>query len=329
MIYDIHAHCIPTGLHQWLARRGPAVGAVPVDLDRGRAVCFAGRLTTGALRPDLTDFDRRIAEMDRMGIDVQVLSGWIDLAGHQLSGPAASEYARAHNDSLAAEVARSPDRLRALGTVPLQDPDRAVSELERVVADLGMPGVQMATNIDGAHLGQDSGLDAFWEAAEDLKAFVLLHPVRPLAGIDLQRYFLENIVARPAESTIAVAGLIFSGVFERHPDLTVCVVHGGGFAPFQIGRMDRAFHQKPELTGRHISKPPSEYLGNLYVDTIVHSSAALDYLVSLLGADHVLLGTDYPFEMGDDDPVTLVRSTVSGDQAEAILGGTAGRLLAR
>ncbi|MFV2001212.1 MAG: amidohydrolase family protein [Acidimicrobiia bacterium] len=327
MIYDVHAHCIPKEFREWLERRGAATGAVPVDTGQGRAVCFAEKVTTGPLRPDLTDFNARIDAIDRMGIDVQVLSGWIDLSSHQLSGSAASEYARAHNDTLAAEAARAPDRFRALGTVPLQDAHRAALELERVVTELGMPGVQIASTVHGAHLGQDSGLEEFWDAAEELQAFILLHPTRPLAGIDLHRFFLENMVARPAESTIALAGLIFSGVFERHPDVKICVVHGGGFAPFQIGRMDQGFRQKPELTARHISKPPSEYLSRIYVDTIVHSAAALNYLVSVFGADHLLMGTDYPFEMGDHDPVTFVRSAVAEEPAGAILGGTAGRLL--
>jgi len=327
MIYDIHSHCIPSEFCQWLERRGAAIGAVPVDTSRGRAVCFTGNVTTGALRPDLTDFTARIDSIDRMGIDVQVLSGWIDLAGYELSGSAASEYAKVHNDSLAAEAARAPDRFRTLGTVPLQDTRRAVAELERIVTELGMGGVQIATTINDAHLGQDSDLEEFWEAAEELQAFVLLHPMRPLSGIDLRSFFLENIVARPAESTIALASLIFSGVFERHPGLRMCVVHGGGFAPFQIGRMDQGFRQKPELTAKHISKPPSEYLRGIYVDTIVHSAPTLDYLVSLLGADRILMGTDYPFEMGDHDPVTFVRSVVAAEPATAILGGNAQRLL--
>jgi aminocarboxymuconate-semialdehyde decarboxylase len=152
--------------------------------------------------------------------------------------------------------------------------------------------------------------------------------MRPLQGIDLSRYFMENMIARPAESTIALAGLIFSGVFERFPNLKLCVVHGGGFAPYQIGRMDTGYRQKPGLAGKHISKPPSDYLRRIYVDTVLHEPAALRYVVDLMGGDRVMLGTDYPFEMGSLDPVEFIESAELGpDATNAILGETARGLL--
>lgn len=329
MIYDVHAHCIPAEFKSWLSRRGESVGAALVETDRGTAVCFDERVTTKELRDDLVDFDRRIAEMDRMGVDVQVLSGWIDLTGYELSSRSAVDYANAHNESLAAEAKRAPDRFRALGTVPLQDPGSAVSVLDRAMTELGMRGVEIATTIDGDYPHRWDGLDDFWSAASDLGAFVLLHPMRPLSGVDLDLFFLENMVGRPAESTLSLAGLILSGVLERFPDLRLCVVHGGGFAPFQIGRLDRGFHEKPGLVGKHITKAPSDYLREVYVDTIVHQPAALRYLIDYLGPERVMLGTDYPFEMGDSDPVTFIRSVVGSDDEtfEAITGGTASALI--
>ena len=190
-----------------------------------------------------------------------------------------------------------------------------------------MKGVELATTVDGRFI-DEAGLDDFWAAAQDLGAFIVLHPMRPLEGIDLKRYFMENMIARPAESTIALAGLIFSGVFERFPNLKVCVVHGGGFAPYQIGRMDAGYHQKPNLAATHISKPPSDYLRQIYVDTVVHDHAALRYVVDLLGGDRVMLGTDYPFEMGSLDPVGFIRSAdLPEDVTAALLGETAAKLL--
>lgn len=306
---------------------GNPFGIDLVPTERGTTVRIDGRVTTQPLRQDLTDFDRRISELDRMGLDHQVLSGWIDLTAYELPPEAGSRYARVQNESLAEEAARVPDRFSAIGTVPLQNATAAVNELDHAMRTLGMKGVELATTVDGRFI-DEAGLDDFWAAAQDLGAFIVLHPMRPLEGIDLKRYFMENMIARPAESTIALAGLIFSGVFERFPNLEVCVVHGGGFAPYQIGRMDAGYHQKPNLAATHITKPPSDYLRQIYVDTVVHNHAALRYVVDLLGHDRVMLGTDYPFEMGSLDPVEFVLGAGLDDQmTTSILGGTAGGLL--
>jgi aminocarboxymuconate-semialdehyde decarboxylase len=327
MIIDVHAHCIPESFRTWMEAEGNPLGIDLVPTERGTAVRIDGRVTTQPLRDDLTDHDRRLAELDRMGLDHQVLSGWIDLTAYELEPDAGARYSRIQNEALAEEAAKAPERFSAIGTVPLQDATRAVTELDHAMGTLGMKGVELATTVDGLYLDQ-VGLDDFWAAAQDLGAFVVLHPMRPLEGIDLGRYFMENMIARPAESTIALAGLIFSGVLERFPDLKLCVVHGGGFAPYQIGRMDAGYTQKPNLTGKHISKPPSDYLEQIYVDTVLHNPAALRYVVDLMGADRVMLGTDYPFEMGSLDPVDFIESADLGSGATtAILGETATGLL--
>lgn len=327
MIIDVHAHCIPADFRTWLDHNGDPLGISLVDTDRGQAVRIDDRVTTQPLRDDLTDHQRRVSELDRMGIDRQVLSGWIDLTAYELDAVSGATYSRVQNEYLAAEAAQSPDRFVAIGTVPLQDPTGAVTELDHAMRQLDMKGVEIATTVDGRFL-DEAGIDDFWAAAQDLGAFIVLHPMRPLEGIDLGRYFMENMIARPAESTIALAGLIFSGVFERFPRLNVCVVHGGGFAPYQIGRLDSGYEQKPNLTGKHITKPPSDYLREIYVDTVVHDSRALRYVVDVLGSDRVLMGTDYPFEMGSLEPVEFVRSAeLDTPTTDAILGITAAGLL--
>ncbi len=327
MNIDVHAHCIPESFRAWMEAEGNPFGIDLVPTERGRAVRIDDRVTTQPLRDDLTDFDRRVAELDRMRLDHQVLSGWIDLTAYELAPDAGSRYARIQNESLAEEAARAPERFSAIGTVPLQDATAAVTELDHAMRTLAMKGVELATTVDGRFI-DEAGLDDFWAAAQDLGAFIVLHPMRPLEGIDLKRYFMDNMIARPAESTIALAGLIFSGVFERFPNLTVCVVHGGGFAPYQIGRMDAGYHQKPNLSAKHINRPPSDYLREIYVDTVVHDHAALRYAVDVLGGDRVLLGTDYPFEMGSHDPVEFVETSgLAPDVVEAVLGATASGLL--
>jgi len=331
MVYDVHAHCIPADAIRWMERHGPEVGievgSTDSGKDSGKIVVLDGRYRTAPLRIDLTDRAARIETMDRTGVDVQILASWIDLTGYQLDRAGGICWSRALNEAIAAEAAQAPDRLLALGSVPLQDPSVAAEELHRAMSDLGMVGVEIATTVDGRALDL-AGLDEFWAAAEELGAFVLLHPMAPLPGVDLARYFMDNIVGRPAESTVAFAGVLFSGVFERFPALTMCVVHGGGFVPFQIGRMTQGYRQKPGLVGKHLSREPIDYLRrNVYVDTVLNEPASLRFLVDLLGAERILVGTDYPFEMGDLDPVGFVRSAgLSEPDVEAILSGNAARI---
>lgn len=327
MAYDVHAHCIPPSFRAWLERSGRRHGAELVDTARGTCVRFSDDAVSQPLRKDLGDLDGRIAAMDRMGIDVQLLAGWIDLTGYELASEGALGYVRAHNDLMAEEAAHHPSRLLPVATVHLQDPAGAARELDRAMTELGMVGVQVATTVGPAWL-DEAGLDPFWEAAEALGAFVILHPLRPLSGVALDRYFMDNMVGRPAETTISLTGLIFAGVFERHPRLKLCAVHGGGFAPYQVGRLDRGAGVKPGLAGKHLSKAPSEYLADIYVDTVVHHPAVVEFLVGTLGSERVLLGTDYPFEMGEDDPLALLASASSLTDADrdAIRTGNAAAL---
>jgi aminocarboxymuconate-semialdehyde decarboxylase len=331
MIVDVHAHCIPIEFREWLIQKGTSVGVEVVELDSGAVVRFPNGIETGSQFgwPSLSDTDSRIAAMDTMGVDVQILAGWIDLVGYEIDSQNAIEYANAHNHALVEEQARRPERFRSLATVPLQEPALAAEALAYAMTELGMAGAQVATTVRGRYLDEVEGLDAFWEVAEELGAFVLLHPLRPLGQIDLDRYFLKNSVGRPAETSIALAGLIMSGVLERFPNLILCAVHGGGFIPFQIGRLDKAFHQVPGLAQQRMTKPPSNSLRNLYVDSIVHDPEALAFLVKRMGTDRVLLGTDYPFPMGDQDPVGLIRSTpgLTDRAVDSMLGENALRLI--
>lgn len=330
MTWDVHAHCIPPSFRDWLDRSGQGHSAELVQTPKGTRVRFNGGFTSGPMRDSLGDLNQRIADMDRMGIEVQLLAGWIDLTGYDLAAREGLAYSRAQNDCLAEEAAREPSRLRPVATLPLQDPGAAAKELERAVTELGMVGAQVATTV-GPEWIDRAGLDDVWEAAEALGAFIILHPMAPLTGVALDRYFMDNSVGRPAETTIALAGLIYSGVLDRFPELRMCAVHGGGFVPFQIGRLDRGYQAKPELAAQQASRLPSEYLRQIYVDSVLHNPQALRFLVDTMGAERVLVGTDYPFEMGEDDPVGLVEAVpgLEPAQREAILSGNARRLFER
>jgi aminocarboxymuconate-semialdehyde decarboxylase len=326
--YDIHAHCIPAPLLDMLRSEGSRLGIELRDDGRGEYAVIGDRVQLAPFNPILSDLDARMSAMDATGVDVQLLSGWVDLTAYALDGGAGAEYSRLFNEIITAEARRHPDRLTPMGTVPLQDPRRAAEELDYAVRDLGMAGVQIATTVDGTDLDR-AGLDPFWEVAEALRCLLVIHPCDPLPGVDLSRNFLDNMVGRPAESTIAVAHLLFSGALERYPGLVICVVHGGGFLPYQLGRMQRGFDAVPKLAAQNISTPPSELARRLYYDTVLHDPAPLAFLVEHVGADHVVMGTDYPFPMGDPTPVSTVNTIpgLSDEQRRLILGGNVARLL--
>ena len=328
MSIDVHAHCVPTGVLDTLVAEGGRYGIEITEEQGKRKALIAGRIVAAPLRPDLSDVGHRIAAMDAAGVEVQVLSSWIDMTAYALEADAGTRYSRMFNEALMATVEQHPDRFRALCTVPLQTPEAAAAELRHAVTSLGMVGAEIATAVDGRDL-DDPELEPFWAAAEELQALILIHPYQSLKGRGVERYFLNNMVGNPAESTIAIAHLIFGGVFERHPNLKVCMVHGGGFAPFQAGRWDHGFGRNARGAAANLTKPPSHWLAQLYYDTVLHSPATLRFLIDSVGADHVVLGSDYPFEMGDAASVATVNAVPGLTDAErqAILSDNLQRLL--
>lgn len=327
--YDVHAHCIPEELLELLRREGARFGLEVVEGERGESAVLASGQRIGPFRPILGDVEARLAHMDETGVDVQLISSWIDLTAYGLEAEQGVAYARLFNEILAGVAARHPDRFLALGTVPLQSPEHAAEELHRAVGELGMVGVEIATTVGATDLDQ-AGLDPFWEAAAELRCLVLIHPCDPLGGIDLARNFLDNMVGRPAESSIAIGHLIFSGIIERYPELVACVVHGGGFVPYQLGRMSRGYRAVPHLTAKNISTPPEELARRLYYDTVLHDASALAFMIERIGVEQVVLGTDYPFEMGDPDPLSTLEAVpgLSDDDRALIREGNVARILA-
>ncbi|HET9770395.1 MAG TPA: amidohydrolase family protein [Acidimicrobiia bacterium] len=327
MVIDIHNH-VATPACQALVEGLGSVLDDPFAFWSGPETKAYNAEHFAALVPKLTDPARRLEDMDRMGVDVQVLSVappqyyyWTDPAlGRRL--------ARMQNEHLARLVADHPDRFAGLGTVPLQDVDAAVAELDFAVAELGLRGLEICTNVNGIDL-DDRRFRPFFERAAELGVVVMLHPHGFTEGRRLMDYYLTNVVGNPLESTIAVTRLIHGGLLEDFPGLKLCVVHGGGYLPFYASRMDHAWRVRPE--GRHHipDSPPSSYLRRVYVDCLVYDAAHLAFLVQQMGADRVVVGTDYPYDMGIDDPVGLVGRTpgLSAGQRQMILGGTAAALL--
>ena len=326
---DVHAHIVPDGVIETLVAEGGRWGVEITEADGKRAAIIAGRVKAGPMVPGLTDQPRRLAAMDASGVDVQLLSSWIDFTAYALDDAVGARYSRMVNEGLAATVATAPDRFLALGTVPLQSPGHAVAELRYVVGELGMVGVEIATTVDGMEL-DDPSLEPFWAAAEELRCLVLVHPCQSLKGRGVSRYGLGNLIGNPAESTIALGHLVFGGVLERHPDLRVVSVHGGGFAPYQLGRWDRGFATGAHGATGQLTRPPGEWLRGLYFDTVLHSPQSLRFLIDVVGVEHVVLGSDYPFLMGEPEPVKTLSDVPGLDDAQRdqILRGTLARLLA-
>jgi len=327
MTYDVHAHGVPPGLLDALARDDGQCGVRVAEEAGTRRIEVAGR-PVGGLRTDLLDTPARLAAMDRAGVDTQLISTWIGLTAYTLPAGQGLCYARLFNDALAALVAEHPDRFAGLATVPLQAPPQAADELRRAVTELGMAGVEIATTVDGREL-DDPDLEPFWVTAAELRCLVLIHPDQVLPGRSRPRYVLNNFVGNAAETTIAVTHLLFAGILERHPDLRLCLVHGGGYLPWQAGRLDHGWHAEPRLTERHLTRPPSAYLRRLYYDTVTHSAAALRFLIDFAGAQRVVLGSDYPFEMGDHMPVASLDTVpgLSAEDRQLICEGNVRRLL--
>jgi aminocarboxymuconate-semialdehyde decarboxylase len=278
------------------------------------------------VRGKLTSVAERLRDLDAMGVDIQVLSPAPPQYHYGIPGAAGLEVAQLVNDRIAAMVRERPDRFVGLGTVPMQAPDLAVAELERAVRTLGLRGVELGTHVDGAELSEERFRPVF-ARAEALGAVVFLHPNGFPDGRRLTEHYFMNVIGNPLDSTVAVSHLIFGGVLDAHPRLKILVAHGGGFLAAYDGRMDHAHRVRPDCRER-ILRPPSSYLQRLYFDTLVFTTRQLEYLAARYGCDHLVLGTDYPFDMGMDDAVAFVRGSRRLDRQEkaAILGGTAARL---
>ncbi len=327
-ITDVHAHLLMPALQQEIEKRAPELveEAAALELRRnGPASLKASGQMIGARIPKLVDVGARLASMDEQGVDRQWLSAspnhFYPWAPEDLAVWAAIEA----NRLLAEHVALAPDRLTGLGLVPLQHPHRIVECIDDAVAR-GFAGIEISSFAGDVELS-DERLEPMWSRLEEAGLIVFLHPFGCTLDERLDRFYLSNTVGQPTENAVALSHLIFAGVLDRHPGLKIVAAHGGGYLPFAIGRSDRAWRVRPEAQG--CAHEPSSYLKKLWFDTVVHDEVSVRRLIEAAGADRVVLGSDYPFDMGLDDPVAFVRSAgLADDVADGILGGNADALLA-
>ena len=279
--------------------------------------------------PKLSTIEVRIADMDRMGIDIQAVCPAPQQTYYWTEPGLGLEVSRMINDRLAQIVATWPDRFVALGTVPLQNVGLAVAELERCVKQLGLRGVEINPNVAGRELTDPSlNLDRFFAKARELDIVIFMHPIGFTQGERLMDHYLNNLIGNPLDTTVGTSHLIFGGVMERHPGLKIVLPHAGGFLGHYWARMDHGWRARPDCR-TIIKKAPTSYLKKFYFDTITFDPEMLRNLIDKFGAAQVLLGTDYPFDMGEEDPVGLINSVprLPSAEKERIMGGNAVRLL--
>jgi aminocarboxymuconate-semialdehyde decarboxylase len=324
---DMHAHAGVPEAGKFMAPHLD-VSTIPLAHFASQATKDLNAKQESDIRSRMTAYDERLADMDRMGVDMQ----YVMPAPPQLYHTVALEYAvpaaRMVNEGIAAYCARHKDRLIPCGTVPMQDGNEAAKELEHVVKTLGFKGVEILTNVNGRELS-DPAFEPFWKKAEELGALVAIHPNGFTEGKRLSRFYFNNVVGNPFETTLALHYLIFDGVFERYPKLKVFAMHGGGYLGGYSGRIDHAWGARSDSHG-DLPKPPGHYLrNNVFFDTVVFTPLQLESLVKTFGIGRILMGTDFPFDMMEADPIGHVASVDMLDDTSraAIDGGTAKALL--
>jgi aminocarboxymuconate-semialdehyde decarboxylase len=292
MIIDTHIHIIVDEITQEITK-DPWSPITGYD-DYKPFVEFQGKRLSSVIN-EFVDIEIIMSKQAKAGVDISVLSPWSSLFRYDSDVRTCQTVNRIQNDAIAAIADKYKNQIIGLGMVPMQDAGVAVSELKYCI-DIGLRGVEIGTNINGKYLG-DADFRPFWSKAEELGAVVQIHPVPGLGGPTNKEYYLWNAFSNPAETALTASHMILSGLMEEYPELKIQLFHAGGHLPYQIGRLDRAYEMRKE-TSKKITRKPSEYLKMFYFDTIIHSSDALDYLINLVGPEQVMLGSDYPFDMG-------------------------------
>ncbi|WP_315833765.1 amidohydrolase family protein [Bradyrhizobium prioriisuperbiae] len=324
---DVHAHVV--------IPQAAAIAQPHLDIKRIPLAHFADAATkeinaqqdkniTGVM---FKDVEKRLRDLDRMGIDVQVVAPAPGQCYYAVPAEIAEKAHRLANDGVAEYCARHPDRFAGLGVVTLQEPEAAVRELDYIMGHLNLRGVEILTNVDGQELS-DPKFRPFFAKAEELGAFIMMHPNGFTHGERLTHFYFNNVIGNPFETTLALHNLIFSGTLARFPDIKLMAVHGGGYLPGYSGRIDHAWGARQDSHG-DLPLPPTTYLRQVYLDTVVFSYHQLAYLLDVFGPDRILMGTDYPFDMAEYNPIGHIAGVNGMDESTLaqLTGGNAIRVL--
>lgn len=325
-VIDIHAHILAEDTMEIMRKETPQVAPILTDITAEDARFEIAGVKQYPFPRGAWDLERRLSDMAKFGFDKQVLAVCPQTLMYDRDPELCLTVSQIQNEQIAKLCRTHPDKFYGLGTMPLQAPEMAAAELRRSVRELGLRGAMIGGHIAGKNL-DDPALDAYWEAAEETGAFILIHPLKINADGRMNDYYLANFVGNPLDTTIAACSLIFGGVLERFPNLKICLSHGGGYVPFQFGRYIHGWAERPE-SQLHLKVSPEASVDRLLYDTILHHPTPLKYLVDSAGPKRVMLGSDYPFDMGMYDAVEVIDGLGLPDATrEAVLWGTAEELL--
>jgi aminocarboxymuconate-semialdehyde decarboxylase len=304
---DIHTHIMPEKIPNWFDKFG--YGDF-IHLDHHKPCC--ARMMKGdkffrEIESNCWEPKDRIIDMSATDVDIQVLSTIPVLFNYWAKPAEGLETSRFFNDHICSCVTHYPDKFIGLGTVPLQDIDMAIKEMERCVNELKMPGIEIGSNINQLNLS-DQKFDPFWEAAQELNCSIFIHPWEMMGENEMMKYWLPWLVGMPAETARAICSLIFGGVMEKYPNLKFAFAHGGGSFPATVGRVEHGWKVRPDLCAIENPINPRDYLGKFWVDSLVHDEVSFDVLMKTVGEDKICVGSDYPFPLGEHRPGELVES---------------------
>jgi aminocarboxymuconate-semialdehyde decarboxylase len=325
---DIHAHITPQCFWQATEGKGNWHSLRREQDDRGREYAVVGGKRSQLPPKARWTPEERLADMDSLGVDIHVLSPYSGFYNYELDTAVAVATSQGSNNEIQQMTKSWPDRFAGLATLPMQDVKATIAELERVMVQLGFKGAMINDHVNGRTLDNPEFLP-FWKAAEQLGALILFHQAgETVVASRMKRYHLPNTIGNLADRTITFASLVLGGVMDACPDLKICLAHGGGYTCYGIGRIDRGWQVRSEARA-HISHPPSAYLRRFYYDCIVYTESALRYLIDTVGVDRVVFGTDWPYDMVFDWPVSWILSleSLTQDEKEAILWKNLERLL--
>lgn len=307
MKIDIHTHIMPERMPNWTQKFGYGE-FIHLEHRECDACMMKGDKVFRVVEKNSYDVTERLKDMEDTDVTIQVLSTIPVLFNYWAKPADGLDTSRFFNDHIAETVAKESHHFIGLGTVPLQDTDLAIKEMERCMRELKMPGIEIGTNINGDNLS-DKKFFPFYEAAEKLGCALFIHPWEMMGEKQMEKYWLPWLVGMPAETSRAICSMIFGGVFEQFPKLRVAFAHGGGSFPFTLGRIEHGFKVRPDLTTIDNPVNPREYTGRFWVDSLVHDKKAFNYLLDLIGDNNICLGSDYPFPLGEHKPGRLIEKT--------------------
>lgn len=306
MKIDIHTHIMPDKMPNWVKQFGYGE-FIHLEHRNCKACMMKGDKLFREVEENCFDPVTRLKEMDSTGVTIQVLSTIPVLFNYWAKPKDGLETSRFFNDHIAETVVKNPGRFIGIGTVPLQDIEMAITEMERCVTELKMPGLEIGSNINGENLS-DKKFFPFYKRAEELGCALFIHPWEMMGETQMQQYWLPWLVGMPAETSRAICSMIFGGVLETFPKLRVAFAHGGGSFPLTIGRIEHGFNVRPDLVAVDNTIQPREYIGKFWIDSLVHDEKALQYIIDVMGENKICMGSDYPFPLGEHHPGKLIEA---------------------